>query len=64
MWVKFYRGTGKYNDDVIMTSFHIVGIEICIFSESEYMLSGCQVSSLSVLWIKFYRGWSNFTEVG
>ena len=31
----------KYNDDVIMTSLHILGFEIFIFCESTYKLSIC-----------------------
>ena len=39
----------KYNDDVIITSLHILGFEIFIFCESTYKLSSCQVSSSSVI---------------
>ena len=38
----------KYNDDVIMTSLHILKFEMVIFFESTYKLSMCQVSSSSV----------------
>ena len=54
-WVKFYRGIGKHNDDVFMTSFHILGFEMSIFCETGYQLAKFQISQLSE---------SNFTEVG
>ena len=45
----FTEGLQKHNDDIIMTSFHIFGIRISIFCETDYNLSNCQVSSPSVI---------------
>ena len=33
----------KHNDDVIMTSFHILGFEISVFCETGYKLSTYQI---------------------
>ena len=51
----FTEGLQKHNYDVIMTSRHILGFEISIFCETNYRLSSCQVSNLSVIRIIFYR---------
>ena len=46
----------KHDDDVASSRhFILLDYEICIFDE--YRLSTCQVSSLSVVCIKFYGGW-------
>ena len=45
----FIEGLQKHNDDVIMTSFHILEFEISIFWETAYKLSTCQASNPSVI---------------
>ena len=45
----FTEGLQEHNDDVIMTSFIILGFEIFIFCEIGYKLSTCQVSNRSVI---------------
>ena len=47
----FIEGSGKHKYDLIMTSFNIAGIKICIFCEPEF------AKILLVVWIKFYGGW-------
>ena len=51
----FTEVSQEHIDDVIMSSFHIVGFEISIFCEMDYKLSTCQVSNPSVISIKFYK---------
>ena len=51
---KFYKQFKKHNDDVIMTSFHVLGFENLKFCKTGYRLSCCQASNLLVVWIKFY----------
>ena len=45
----FTEGLQKHNDDVIMTSFHILEFEISAFCETNFNLLACQVSDSSVL---------------
>ena len=46
----------KHNDDVIVTSFMLLGFENLKFSETLYGLSSLQVSNLLIIWIEFYEG--------
>ena len=45
----FTEGLQKHHDDVIMTSFNFLGLEISVFCETDYKLSTCQVSNPSVV---------------
>ena len=45
----FTEGLQKHNDDVIMTSFPVLGFEISIFCETDNKLSTCHVSNPSVI---------------
>ena len=45
---RFTEGSQKQNDDVMLTSFHIFGIQNLMFCKTAYKLSTCRVSNPSV----------------
>ena len=52
----FTEGSQKHNDDVIMTSFHNLGIQnFNILSETGYMQSLKSVSYLNQIYRDFYK---------
>ena len=50
----FIDGLKKNNDDVIITSVHVVRFENLKFCETVYRLPALQVSNLLIVWIEFY----------